>query len=99
MRRLLLIAALAAGLAACTGSGGPETPPSAPSADTNLAAASAFLAANAKAPGVVTLPSGLQYKVLASGPAEGVSPGVSDLVSVAYEGRLLDGKVFDARGS
>ena len=31
-----------------------------------------FLATNAKAPGVVTLPSGLQYKVVKSGPADGV---------------------------
>jgi FKBP-type peptidyl-prolyl cis-trans isomerase len=44
-----------------------------PRAEQNLAQASAFLASNAKQPGVVVLPSGLQYKVLQSGPAGGAS--------------------------
>lgn len=42
---------------------------------------------------VVRLP-GLQYKVLRSGPADGVRPGRSDRVSIRYVGRLADGSVF-----
>lgn len=54
-----------------------------------------FLATNAKAEGVVTLP-GPQYKVLRSGPADGAHPKRSDDVTVRYEGRFIDGKLFDA---
>jgi FKBP-type peptidyl-prolyl cis-trans isomerase len=54
-----------------------------------------FLAGNAKAPGVTVLPSGLQYKVIASGPA-GPSPKEGDVIKVQYEGSFLSGKVFDA---
>lgn len=54
----------------------------------------AYLAANAKKEGVVVLPSGLQYKVLKQG--DGKKPLASDKVQVHYEGRLIDGKVFDA---
>ena len=65
--------------------------------DAETAKASAeFLVRNGKAPGVVTLPSGLQYKVVASGPAGGVSPDRNDLVRVDYEGALIDGTVFDS---
>ncbi len=53
-----------------------------------------FLAENAKKEGVVTLPSGLQYKVLEQGTGE--VPGIDDKVQVNYEGRLVDGTVFDA---
>lgn len=53
-----------------------------------------FLAANKQKPGVVTTPSGLQYKVLVKGTGE--VPGEKDEVSVKYEGRLLDGTVFDS---
>jgi FKBP-type peptidyl-prolyl cis-trans isomerase FklB len=55
----------------------------------------AFLAANAKKPGVQTLPSGLQYKVVASGPA-GPSPKPDDMIKVHYEGALTNGQVFDS---
>ena len=58
-------------------------------------AADDFLAANAKAPGVVALPSGLQYKVVQSGPA-GPSPKEGDIIKVQYEGALTSGKVFDS---
>jgi len=61
-----------------------------------MAAAKAFLAANAKAEGVITLPSGLQYKVVQSGAAGGASPRADDRVIVNYEGKLLDGTVFDS---
>ncbi len=56
----------------------------------------AFLAQNAKAPGVATLPSGLQYKVVKAGDAKGPSPKPGDAIKVNYEGKLLDGTVFDS---
>ena len=54
----------------------------------------AFLAANAKKDGVVTLPSGLQYKVITEG--TGPLPKESDTVKVHYRGTLLDGTEFDS---
>ena len=51
-----------------------------------------FLAA--KKPGVKVLPSGLQYKVIKAG--QGEVPKATDEVEVIYEGRLIDGTVFDA---
>ena len=53
-----------------------------------------FLAENAKKDSVKTLPSGLQYKVLYMG--DGEIPKTDDKVLVHYEGRLIDGTVFDA---
>jgi len=53
-----------------------------------------FLAENAKKPGVKVLPSGLQYKVITEGTGE--VPKASDEVEVIYEGRLIDGTVFDS---
>ena len=53
-----------------------------------------WLAENAKKEGVKITPSGLQYKVLKEG--HGEVPKSSDEVEVIYEGRLLDGTVFDA---
>lgn len=53
-----------------------------------------FLAANAKKPGVVTLPSGLQYQILTEG--TGPKPKLTDMVRVHYHGTLIDGKVFDS---
>ena len=53
-----------------------------------------FLAANKAKEGVVTLPSGLQYKVITAG--KGQSPKASDTVVTHYRGSLLDGKVFDS---
>lgn len=53
-----------------------------------------FLAENAQKEGVITLPSGLQYKVLQEG--TGTVPTADDKVLVNYEGRLIDGTVFDA---
>ncbi|CAN5367791.1 FKBP-type peptidyl-prolyl cis-trans isomerase [soil metagenome] len=61
-----------------------------------LAEGQAFLARNAKAPGVITTASGLQYKITTSGPKTGPSPKVGDIVKVHYEGKLLDGTVFDS---
>ena len=54
------------------------------------------MAKNAKEEGVQTLPSGLQYKVIQSGPAGGARPDSNDLVKVDYEGALIDGTVFDS---
>ena len=61
---------------------------------TLTAAGRQFLAENAKKEGVITTPSGLQYKVLVKG--EGEVPQKTDKVKVHYEGRLIDGTVFDA---
>ncbi|MBS0210836.1 MAG: FKBP-type peptidyl-prolyl cis-trans isomerase [Planctomycetes bacterium] len=58
----------------------------------NKAEGDAFLAQNAKQPGVVTLPSGLQYKVLKQG--NGASPKPTDTVTVNYSGKLLSGQEF-----
>jgi FKBP-type peptidyl-prolyl cis-trans isomerase FkpA/FKBP-type peptidyl-prolyl cis-trans isomerase FklB len=63
-------------------------------ARTNLAAGDAFLAQNAKKPGVQTTASGLQYQVLTEG--KGAKPQATDTVRVHYKGTLLDGKTFDS---
>lgn len=63
-------------------------------AEQNGRAGTAFLAENAKKPGIVTTPSGLQYQVLKAG--QGKTPKASSRVKVHYEGRLLDGTVFDS---
>jgi FKBP-type peptidyl-prolyl cis-trans isomerase len=54
----------------------------------------AFLAANKSKDGVVTLPSGLQYKILTAG--AGPKPTASDSVKCNYRGTLIDGKEFDS---
>lgn len=61
-----------------------------------VSAGQAFLAQNARAPGVKVTASGLQYKVLKSGPTTGPTPKREDEVKVNYEGKLLDGTVFDS---
>ena len=53
-----------------------------------------FLAENGKKPGIITTPSGLQYEVLKQG--DGAVPQTTDKVKVHYEGRLIDGTVFDS---
>ncbi len=53
-----------------------------------------YLAENAKKEGVVTLPSGLQYKVLKEG--NGKKPKATDQVKCHYEGMLVDGTLFDS---
>jgi FKBP-type peptidyl-prolyl cis-trans isomerase len=67
----------------------------APPASAPPAAPADFLAANAKAPDVKILPSGLQYKVVTAGPA-GPSPKPGDIIKVHYEGKLANGQVFDS---
>ena len=54
------------------------------------------MVARAKEPGVVKTPSGLLYKVLASGPASGPHPGLRDEVKIDYVGQLPSGEVFDS---
>ena len=63
-------------------------------ADKNKAEGDAFLAENGKKEGVVTLESGLQYKIIEEG--EGPSPGAEDTVEVHYTGTLIDGTEFDS---
>ena len=82
---------MAASLAACDrGAATDDT------AAENARAAEFFLKSNARADGVRTLPSGVQYKVVQSGPPGGESPDSNDLVRVDYEGTLTDGTVFDS---
>jgi FKBP-type peptidyl-prolyl cis-trans isomerase FklB len=60
----------------------------------NKEAGEKFLAANAKKDGVVTLPSGVQYKVIKEG--TGAIPADTSLVKVHYEGRLINDSIFDS---
>ena len=60
----------------------------------NKKAGEAFLAENKKKPGIVSLPSGLQYQVVKEG--NGPKPGIDDQVKVHYHGTLIDGTVFDS---
>lgn len=62
--------------------------------DLNLKAGEEFLAINKNKPGVVTLPSGLQYEILKKG--EGAIPTANDQVKCHYHGTLIDGTVFDS---
>jgi FKBP-type peptidyl-prolyl cis-trans isomerase FklB len=64
------------------------------------AAGKKFLEENGKKDGVVTTASGLQYQIIKK--ADGAQPKPTDVVTVHYEGKLIDGKVFDSsieRGS
>lgn len=60
----------------------------------NKKAGEEFLAINKEKPGVVTLPSGLQYQILKKG--EGPTPKATDQVTCHYHGTLIDGRVFDS---
>ncbi len=82
---LLALALLALPLGCATV---PKPPQTAPGPD--------FLVRNAKAKGVVTTPSGLQYFVVRSGPATGTRPGREDNVVFDYEGKLVTGETFDS---
>jgi FKBP-type peptidyl-prolyl cis-trans isomerase len=88
MRRLLIAVAVAAlALGGCKDH---------KKAAENLSAGQTFLAENAKKPGVKTLPDGVQYEVVRSGPATGLRPKKGDLLKVHYEGKLTTGEVFDS---
>ncbi|MDC4225358.1 MAG: FKBP-type peptidyl-prolyl cis-trans isomerase [Candidatus Manganitrophus sp.] len=62
--------------------------------DKNLKEGNAFLAENKKKKGVVTLPSGLQYKIITAG--TGKKPKATDTVKTNYKGTLIDGTEFDS---
>ena len=85
--RLLTAMGLALALAACG---------QVKAGDDALTAGQSFLATNAKAPGVITLPDGLQYKIVHAGADNGQKPVATDEVRVDYEGKLLSGKIFDS---
>ena len=63
-------------------------------AETNLKEGEAFLTANKDKEGVITLPSGLQYKVITQG--TGKTPKATDQVTTHYRGTLIDGTEFDS---
>ncbi|MBI2743237.1 MAG: FKBP-type peptidyl-prolyl cis-trans isomerase [Chlamydiales bacterium] len=63
-------------------------------AQENKSKSEKFLEQNKKHEGIVTLPSGLQYKVLKSG--SGASPTLLDVVNVHYRGYFIDGKEFES---
>ena len=63
-------------------------------AEKNLKEGEDFLKANAKKSGIDTLAGGLQYKVLKAG--DGPKPTAEDQVRVSYEGKLINGKVFNS---
>jgi len=63
-------------------------------AESTLYEGKTFLAENRKKAGVVTLPSGLQYKIVAKG--SGKTPASTDTVTVHYRGTLIDGTEFDS---
>jgi FKBP-type peptidyl-prolyl cis-trans isomerase len=62
-------------------------------AEKNKKDGEAFLAANKNKPGTVTLPDGLQYKIMTNG--SGAMPVMNDAVTVNYRGTFIDGKEFD----
>lgn len=63
-------------------------------AQNNAKLGETFLAENAKKSGIISTKSGLQYQILQTG--QGKKPSANSKVSVNYEGRLLDGTVFDS---
>jgi FKBP-type peptidyl-prolyl cis-trans isomerase FklB len=62
--------------------------------DANLKAGLDFLVLNKQKPGVIELPSGLQYEVITEG--EGIKPLTTQKVTCHYHGTLIDGTVFDS---
>lgn len=90
MRKALILIAVVA-LAACA----PGKP--AVKAQTVTPAEAQAVLDKAKAePGAKTTPSGLVYRIVRSGPADGLRPQLTDEVKVHYEGKFPDGKVFDS---
>ncbi len=62
--------------------------------ESSISAATKFLAENQKKPGIITLPSGLQYEIIT--PATGAKPVATDEVTVHYKGTLTNGQQFDS---
>lgn len=102
MVRLFLTAGFALALAACGESKAPAPVVETPTATSGVKAADAaawakYVPWNSTLPEVVKTGSGLEYIVLASGPADGVSPKASEQAEVYYEGRLNSGgPAFDS---
>jgi FKBP-type peptidyl-prolyl cis-trans isomerase len=103
--RKLIVAALACGLlAACNPQSASEMAAEDAAAEAesnavaqkNLTESKAWMAENSKVAGVKTLPSGVQYKVVREGPAGGPHPKPEDEVKIHYEGKLINGTVFDS---
>jgi FKBP-type peptidyl-prolyl cis-trans isomerase len=100
MARLAGLLALAAGLiigtttlTAC----GKSNPATDQVSDANIEAGKAYLAKTEKEKGVIKLPSGLMYKILTPATdAKAPKPKASDTVKIHYEGRLIDGTIFDS---
>ncbi|HEY4936775.1 MAG TPA: FKBP-type peptidyl-prolyl cis-trans isomerase [Puia sp.] len=63
-------------------------------ASANLKAGQVFLEANKQKPGIIALPSGLQYEVITEG--SGIKPLARNKVTCHYHGTLIDGTVFDS---
>jgi FKBP-type peptidyl-prolyl cis-trans isomerase len=87
-----LVVSLGTGFSGARAAPAPARSQASADAERNRRAGEAFLARNRDADGVVTLPSGLQYKVLKAG--DGRKPALDDTVVVHYRGTLLDGTEF-----
>lgn len=87
MRRTLILVAAVLALAACQ----PKT-----KGPDMAAESAAFMKKVATEEGVKILPSGVAYKVVRSGPETGMKPTLKDEVKVHYEGKLVNGRVFDS---
>jgi FKBP-type peptidyl-prolyl cis-trans isomerase FklB len=90
------LAALA--VCACAACASEPPPPLAPPPPVAAAPAdpAAYMAAVSARPGVVTTPSGLAYQVVHAGPTGAPTARLGDQVTVDYEGKLIDGQVFDS---
>jgi FKBP-type peptidyl-prolyl cis-trans isomerase len=65
-------------------------------AEENLKIGQEFLAKVEKQPGVIKLPSGVMYRVISRSKTPGAQPSVQDVVTLHYEGKLINGSVFDS---
>ena len=99
-RKLLLAGALlgaASTITSCTNQNKPQDAATAEKASIEarqMAKEEAFLAQKAKEPGIQSLGGGLLYKVLRAG--KGAQPTSTSMVTVDYEGKLIDGTIFDS---
>jgi len=89
-----VVAVLALALAACQPKTKEAAAPGAP--EPQSAASKAYIDKVSKETGVKVLPSGVAYKIVRSGAADGLRPQIADEVKVHYEGKLEDGTVFDS---
>ncbi|MET0293864.1 MAG: FKBP-type peptidyl-prolyl cis-trans isomerase [Phenylobacterium sp.] len=93
LRTALTAFVIALAMAGCSRPGVEDQAGTAPA---EKKAAAAFMATTRGEPGVKALPSGVLYKVVRSGPADGMRPQLTDEVKVNYEGKLTNGTVFDS---